>query len=104
MAHARRREHELVRLSNSQEDSVGGPCLRFDNAKVGTEQLIPLSPKATEAIRAQQDHVRRRWPGGSPWLFPGILDNIDGTKPYAHGSLSHQLGNWQATRPESDTG
>jgi integrase len=78
------------------DDSVGGPCLRFDNAKVRTEQLIPLSPKATEAIRAQQDHVRRRWPNGSPWLFPGILDNPDGTKPYAHGSLSHQLGNWQA--------
>ena len=76
-------------------DSAGGSCLRFENAKVRTEQLIPLSAKATETIRAQQDHVRRHWPNGSPWLFPGISDNPDGSKPYAHGSLSHQLGNWQ---------
>jgi integrase len=76
-------------------DSVGGACLRFDNTKVGIEQLIPISVKATETIRAQQAHVRSRWPQGSPWLFPGITHNTDGTKPYAHGSLSHQLGNWQ---------
>ena len=35
------------------------------------------------------------WPGGSPWLFPGIAENPDGTKPYAHGTLSGQLGRWQ---------
>ena len=28
------------------EDSAGGACLRFDNAKVGVEQLIPISAKA----------------------------------------------------------
>ena len=77
------------------EDSTGWPCLRFDNAKVRTEQLIPLSAKAAETIRAQQDHVRANWPQGSPWLFPGIMNNDDGTKPYAHGSLSRQLGDWQ---------
>jgi integrase len=78
------------------EDSVGWPCLRFDDAKVNTEQLIPLSEKAAAAIRDQQAHVRMVWPQGSPWLFPGIAENHDGTMPYAHGSLSHQLGNWQA--------
>ena len=36
-----------------------------------------------------------RWPNGSPWLFPGIMDNPEGTRPYAHASLSHQLGPWQ---------
>ena len=76
-------------------DSVGGACLRFDNSKVGVEQLIPISTRAADTVRAQQDHVRARWPQGSPWLFPGIAENTDGTKPYAHGSLSHQLGNWQ---------
>ncbi len=40
------------------EDSVGWPCLRFDDAKVKTEQLIPLSEKAAAAIRDQQAHVR----------------------------------------------
>jgi integrase len=77
------------------EDSVGGACLRFDNAKVRVEQLIPINAKAFAAIRGQQAHVRSLWPQGSPWLFPGLLENPDGAKPYAHGSLSHQLGNWQ---------
>ena len=77
------------------EDSVGWPCLRFDDAKVKTEQLIPLSEKAAAAIRNQQAHVRMVWPAGSPWLFPGIQQNPDGTMAYAHGSLSGQLGKWQ---------
>ena len=77
------------------DDSVGWPCLRFSNSKIGTEQLIPLSAKAADTIRAQQAHVRERCPGGSPWLFPGIEKNTDGHLPYAHGSLSGQLGSWQ---------
>jgi integrase len=77
------------------EDSVGWPCLRFDDAKVKTEQLIPLSEKAAAAIRNQQAHVLMVWPQGSPWLFPGIQQNPDGSMPYAHGSLSGQLGKWQ---------
>lgn len=77
------------------DDSAGGACLRFDNTKIKAEQLIPISTKAAATIRAQQAHVLACWPQGSPWLFPGIMDNPDGTRPYAHGSLSHQLGNWQ---------
>ena len=76
-------------------DSTGWPCLRFANSKVAVEQLIPLSAKAADTIRAQQGHVRETWPGGSPWLFPGLLANPDGAKPYAHGSLSGQIGRWQ---------
>ena len=76
-------------------DSVGGACLRFDNAKVRVEQLIPINAKAAAAIRDQQAHVLGLWPHGSPWLFPGILDNPNGAKPYAHASLSGQLGAWQ---------
>jgi integrase len=77
------------------DDSVGWPCLRFDNTKVRAEQLIPLSAKAAAAIRAQQDHDRQRWPIGTPWLFPAIFDNADGSKPYHHGALSRQLRRWQ---------
>jgi hypothetical protein len=69
--------------------------LRFANTKGRAEQLIPLSEKAAAAIRNQQDFVRCRWPAGAPWLFPGIAENPDGTKPFAHGSLSGQLGRWQ---------
>ena len=72
-------------------DSSGWPCLRFEAAKVRAEQLIPLSAKAAAAIGAQQDHVRQHWPAGSPWLFPGIAGNDDGSKPYSHRTFSQQL-------------
>ena len=38
-------------------DSVGWPCLRFINTKVAAEQLVPLSARAAEAVRAQQAEV-----------------------------------------------
>ena len=76
-------------------DSGGWPCLRFEAVKVRAEQLIPLSAKAAAAIGAQQDYVRQRWPTGSPWLFPGITGNQDGSKPYSHSAFSQQLRRWQ---------
>jgi hypothetical protein len=77
------------------DDSAGGPCLRFHNLKIRADQLIPLSTKAAAAIRAQQDHDRRCWPGGTPWLFPGIAANADGSKPYNVATLTTQLRRWQ---------
>ena len=76
-------------------DSSGWPCLCFEATKVRVEQLIPLSAKATAAIRAQQDYVRQRWPAGSTWLFPGIAANHDGQKPYSHSSFGKQLAHWE---------
>jgi integrase len=75
-------------------DSSGWPCLRFQASKVRAEQLIPLSAKAAETIRAQQDHVRTSWPEGSPWLFPGLAGNDDATKPYSHSNLTRQIRQW----------
>jgi len=94
------------------DDSAGWPCLRFEATKVRAEQLIPLSAKAAAAIRAQQEHVLSTWPGGSPWLFPGIAGNDDGNKPYSHRTLCQQLERWQqviglrdqAGRPVTVTG
>ena len=77
------------------DDSVGWPCLRFEATKVRAEQLIPLSAKAAAAIRAQQAHVLEQWPAGSPWLFPGIVNNDAGSKAYSHSSFSRQLAHWQ---------
>jgi hypothetical protein len=71
-------------------DSSGWSCLRFEAVKVRSEQLIPLSAKAAAAISAQQDHVGQRWPAGSPWLFPGMTGNDDGSKPYLHSALIQQ--------------
>ena len=76
-------------------DSSGWPCLRYEAVKVRSEQLIPLSAKAAAAISAQQDYVRQRWPAGSPWLFPGMTGNDDGSKPYSHSALIQQLRRWQ---------
>src|SRR5206468_1616052 len=67
----------------------------FEAAKVRAEQLIPLSAKAAAAIRAQQEHVLRHWPAGSPWLFPGITGNDDGAKAYSHRTFAQQLARWQ---------
>lgn len=77
------------------DDSAGWPCLRFEATKVRAELLVPLSAKAAAAIRAQQQLVRQRWPGGSPWLFPGITGNDDGSKPYSHSTFTRQLAHWQ---------
>ena len=46
-------------------------------------------------IAAQQAYVREHWPAGSPWLFPGLNDNADGAKPYAHAVFCAQLRRWQ---------
>jgi integrase len=75
-------------------DSTGWPCLRFDATKVRAEQLVPLSAKAAKTIRAQQDHVRSLFPGSSPWLFPGLAGNADGSKPYSGSYFSVQLRQW----------
>jgi integrase len=77
------------------EDSAGGPCLAFHDLKIRADQLIPLSAKAAGAIRAQQDHDRSGWRDGTPWLFPGIIANTDGSKPYNVATLTAQLRRWQ---------
>lgn len=78
------------------DDSVGWPCLRFHNAKMAAEQLIPLSATAAEAIRAQQQHVRSRWSAGSPWLFPRSRANPDAADPVAASTVRSRLAAWQA--------
>jgi integrase len=67
----------------------------LEAVKVRAEQLIPLSAKAAAAIRDQQDYVRQHWPAGSPWLFPGIAGNHDGSRPYSHSNFTKQLTRWQ---------
>ena len=75
-------------------DSVGWPCLRFTNTKVCAEQLIPLTARAADAIRAQQAEVARSWPT-SPWLFPAPMANPDGARPFTYNALRQRMGRWQ---------
>ena len=84
------------------DDSVGWPCLRYRNAKMSTDQLVPLSAKAAEAIRAQQDHVRRHWPPGAACLFPAPVGNPDGNRPFSYATLRQRLARWQDAIDLSD--
>jgi integrase len=77
------------------DDSAGWPCLRYFNSKVKTEQLIPLSATAANAIKAQQQHLRIRWPAGTRWLFPRVQSNPDGALPFSYATLHHRLNQWQ---------
>lgn len=76
-------------------DSAGWPCLKYHNAKMATEQLVPLSERAAEAIRGQQDHLRGRWPSGCARLFPAPVANPDGARAFSYGTLQHRLTDWQ---------
>ena len=78
------------------DDSVGWPCLRFFNSKVRTEQLVPLSPKAALALRAQAEIVRRDWPTGTRFMFPRERANPDGAVPFSYATLESRLRRWQA--------
>ena len=72
-------------------DSAGWSCLRFYSEKMRAEQLIPLSSRAVEAIRAQQYHVQQTWPGGSPWLFPAS----NPSEPQGYNSFRNAFAHWQ---------
>ena len=54
-------------------DSAGWPCLRFHSRKMRAEHLLPLSPRAAEAIRQQQRLVSETTET-SAWLFPSRSD------------------------------
>lgn len=79
------------------EDSGGGPCLRYLNAKMRAEQLVPLSAAGATAVRDQQAHLRQRWPEGPPVLFPAPHSNPDGVRPFSYGTLRGRLAHWQDT-------
>ena len=76
-------------------DSAGWPCLKYYNTKMATEQLIPLSQRAADAISAQQDHVRDRWPAGCARLFPAPVANPDGARAFNYATLRNRLSAWQ---------
>lgn len=76
-------------------DSAGWPCLKFHNTKMATEQLIPLSQRAADAVRAQQAHLHTRWPDGCPRLFPSPHSNPDGARGFSYATLRQRLTDWQ---------
>jgi len=86
-------------------DSVGWPCLQFYNSKMAAEQLVPLSQRAADTIRAQQAHLPQRWPSGVPVLFPSPHANPDGLRSFAYATFSTRLARWcQHIRLHDETG
>jgi integrase len=77
------------------DDSVGWPCLRYYAHKIRSELLVPLSERAAATITAQQDQVEARWPDGSPWLFPAMWHNPDGTLPFGYWTFRRRVARWQ---------
>jgi integrase len=77
------------------DDSVGWPCLKFFNAKMAAEQLVPLSAKAADAIRSQQQYLHHRWPDPPSRLFPAYKHNPEGIRPFDYNTLRARLARWQ---------
>lgn len=73
-------------------DSAGWPCLRFTAAKMRSEHLLPLSSRAVEAIRAQQQDVACSHPDGSAWLFPS---RFAPDQPVPYDTLRRAFTVWQ---------
>jgi integrase len=75
-------------------DGDGAPYLRYANRKMKREALVPVDEEVEHAITEQQQRILRRWPGGSPWLFPAPKMNPDGRKPLSTHSYRGQLRDW----------
>jgi integrase len=73
-------------------DSAGWPCLRFASSKMRAEHLLPLSTRAVEAIRTQQQHVHQTCPDGSAWLFPSRSDQH---LPVPYDTFRRAFAGWQ---------
>jgi integrase len=75
-------------------DPGGAPYLRYYNTKMKREALVPIDEELQALIGRQHDRVRRRWPAGTPVLFPRPHSNIDGTRPIAAGTYRAALHRW----------
>ncbi|GAB1645310.1 tyrosine-type recombinase/integrase [Krasilnikovia sp. MM14-A1259] len=60
-------------------DNDGAPYLLWINRKMRRHAYFPISQALAGEIAAQQERVRRRFPQGSPWLFPAHQANLDGS-------------------------
>ncbi|MGH3428953.1 MAG: tyrosine-type recombinase/integrase, partial [Mycobacteriales bacterium] len=64
--------------------------------KMGKEHRQPIDDVTLNAIRHQQELVRRRLPHGTPWLFPRLKSNSDGLLPFSRATLIHTTAQWVA--------
>jgi integrase len=76
-------------------DNENNPYLAWLNRKMRDRPaFFPLADDLAGKIRTQQQAVLERFPAGSPWLFPAIHSNINGSKPASAKRLRTQLDRW----------
>ena len=71
--------------------------MRYYNTKMRREAAVPIDEELAAGIRAQQDRVARRWPGGNPNPFPRSKANVSGKWPLSSDSYRRMLERWLAT-------
>jgi integrase len=74
-------------------DSTGAPCLLYHDQKGRRDGIVPISDTAAAAIADQQRLVAQRWPT-SPWLFPQVRANANGSRHYSSPAFADQLDRW----------
>ncbi len=77
-------------------DAAGAPYLRYYNTKMKREALVPIDDELRAMISAQHDRIRRRWPDGTPVLFPRPQTNLAGTLPVGGATYRGALYCWLA--------
>ncbi|WP_094028209.1 tyrosine-type recombinase/integrase [Nocardia cerradoensis] len=76
-------------------DADNNPYLAWLNRKMADRPaFFPLAEELAEKVGIQQAAVLDRFPGGSPWLFPAIHSNIDGSRHVTSTRLREQLERW----------
>jgi integrase len=75
-------------------DGQGAPYLRYFNHKMRREAAVPIDEELQAEIRAQQQRVAARWPGGHPHLFPAPERNAGGQHPLTYYSYHGMLNRW----------
>ena len=100
-----RRPEEICTLSYDclARDTDGAAVLVYDNHKANRlGRRLPISAKTAEAITAQQQRVRRRYPDaaiGTLKLLPARWRNPDGERPLTVGSLEQRHREWVDALP-----
>jgi integrase len=100
-----RRPEEICALPYNcmARDKNGEAVLVYDNHKANRlGRRLPISGKTAEAIIAQQQRVRRRYPDtpiGKLKLFPACRRNPDGERALTVASLENQHREWADTQP-----
>lgn len=87
-------------------DSAGWPCLKYFNHKMSAEQLVPLSQRAADAVRAHNTTWTTAGPPAarscSPRLTPIPMEpKRSPTQPSVNGSPTGSSRSAYTTRPAS---